>query len=104
MPTLIEICDTGAIKPHNAACFLLPNGTEILVAHTEHGFFATDSICTHEDSPLCNGAVKNGTISCPLHGSRFDLKTGQALEEPAQHALKVYPLEIRDGKVHVAIG
>ena len=68
------------------------NGQYILIANIENQLYAVDDMCTHEDASLSLGALKELTISCSLHGSRFCLKSGVALDEPAELALNVYKI------------
>lgn len=70
------------------------DGQRILLAHTGGTVYATDDTCTHEDASLATGSLKGDCVKCPLHGSRFNLQTGQALDEPAEGALKTYAVKI----------
>jgi Rieske Fe-S protein len=63
-------------------------------AGTVHCF---TSLCTHQGCSV--NAVKNGTISCPCHGSRFDARTGAAVHGPATAPLRAVPVVVRDGTV-----
>jgi nitrite reductase (NADH) small subunit len=52
-------------------------GVDIAVFRTrEGGVFVTQAYCPHKQGPLADGVVGAGTVICPLHGSRFDLRTG----------------------------
>ena len=64
--------------------------TPVLIANVDNNFYAVDDTCSHEDASLSLGALKGTTISCPLHGSRFCLKSGQAIDEPAETPLTTY--------------
>ncbi len=65
-------------------------GERVLIANLDGVFHAVSDTCTHEDASLSLGALKPGTVSCPLHGSRFCLATGAALDEPAEDPIRVY--------------
>ena len=41
-----------------------------------------------------------GTLSCPRHGYRFDLVTGECQAHP-EFNLKIYPIEIRGEDIYV---
>jgi nitrite reductase (NADH) small subunit len=43
------------------------------------GVHATDPFCPHRQGPLADGLVGAGTVTCPFHGFRFDLRTGCAI-------------------------
>ncbi|KAA3627151.1 MAG: non-heme iron oxygenase ferredoxin subunit [Proteobacteria bacterium] len=75
-------------------------GERILVANVDGVYYAASDTCTHEDASLSNGALKDDcTVACPLHGSRFDLKTGEALDEPAETPLVTYRADLIDGNL-----
>jgi 3-phenylpropionate/trans-cinnamate dioxygenase ferredoxin subunit len=79
-------------------------GKRILLANTNGTIYACDEMCTHEDFSLALGALQGDCLKCSLHGSRFDLKTGKPLDEPADEDLAVYPVKIEDNKIFVALG
>ncbi|MDJ0957764.1 MAG: non-heme iron oxygenase ferredoxin subunit [Arenicellales bacterium] len=77
------------------------HGAWIVVANIENEYFAIADTCSHEDASLYKGVLKSGYIRCPLHGSRFDIKTGQPLEEPAEEPVDVYPVCVQDNVVYI---
>ena len=42
-------------------------------------------------------------MRCPLHGSRFNVRTGEALEEPAEQALRTYPVREEGRRILVGL-
>ena len=75
----------------------------LLLANIEGRFYAADDTCTHEDASLSAGVLKDGLVRCPLHGSRFNVCTGEALEEPAEQGLRVYPVRVEGERVLVGL-
>ena len=77
-------------------------GDEIvaLVQH-EGQLFAIRDECSHGRVMLSLGEVDECTIECFAHGSRFDLRTGEALDLPATQPVPVYPVKVEDGNVLV---
>ena len=51
-------------------------GRRVAVFRTAEGFHAIDAACPHEGGPLADGLVADSCVTCPLHGWRFDLRTG----------------------------
>ncbi|MCG8125814.1 MAG: Rieske 2Fe-2S domain-containing protein, partial [Candidatus Thiodiazotropha taylori] len=45
------------------------------------------------------GCIEDHNIKCSLHGSRFCLKTGRPLEEPADEPIGTYPVKIDDNQI-----
>lgn len=62
---------------------------------------AVHDICSHEQWSLSEGWVEDNTIECDLHGSVFDLDTGQPESLPAVKPIPVYACEVRDGEIWV---
>ena len=75
----------------------------LLLARTEESHYAVDEMCSHEDYSLYLGCIEDHKIKCSLHGSYFDLRTGAALDEPAQEPIRCYPVELAEGKVWVDV-
>jgi len=76
---------------------------KLLIAHTNHGVYAAAEVCTHEDARLCDGNLTDTLVKCPLHGSRFDLRTGQVLDDPATENLQIFPTKVVDQQVVVTL-
>ncbi len=80
------------------------DGTDILLVHDSHGdWHATQGICTHEYFELDKGFLTDGTLTCALHLSRFDLETGEALDPPAELPLALYAVIVEDGQVYLEL-
>jgi 3-phenylpropionate/trans-cinnamate dioxygenase ferredoxin subunit len=80
------------------------DGTDqVLVINTGGEFSAVQGICSHEYFELDQGFLTNGTLTCALHLSRFDLSSGEPLDPPAEAPLAVYPVVIEDGRVLIEV-
>ena len=55
----------------------------------------------HAEVSLSEGEVEDCTIECWLHGSQFDLRTGQPLSLPAIRPVPVYPVRVEGDAVLV---
>lgn len=75
----------------------------ILLAYTENTVYAVDDMCTHEDASLSKGSLHGVCVKCPLHGSRFRLPTGEALDEPAEESLNTYEVKVEDDTILVRL-
>jgi len=65
-----------------------------------HGqFYAVQARCSHAAQSLAQGAVRGTEVTCPRHGARFDIRTGECLAAPAQTPLSRFPVFIDGGKV-----
>jgi len=64
---------------------------------------AIDDTCSHANVSLSEGDVEDGEIECWLHGSRFDLRSGEPTGLPAVTPIAVYPVKIDGGDVFVSV-
>jgi 3-phenylpropionate/trans-cinnamate dioxygenase ferredoxin subunit len=78
-------------------------GRRILLANVAGRVCAVDDTCTHEDASLSTGVLRGELVKCPLHGSRFNVCTGKALEEPAEEDLRTYPVRLEGGRILVGM-
>lgn len=74
-------------------------GQAFLIARIEDDLYAVEDLCSHEDYPLSYGCLDGECIKCSLHGSRFSLKTGAPLDEPADQPIATYGVMIEDGQI-----
>ncbi len=74
---------------------------EIAVFRLSDGFYAIEDLCSHAESTLSDGKLRDDEIHCPMHGARFSIKTGAALSPPAYEAIATYPVRIENGMVQV---
>ena len=77
------------------------HGAWVVIANIDNEYFAIADTCSHEDASLYKGVLEDGYIRCPLHGSRFDMRTGQPIEEPAEEPVDVYPVRVVDNVVYI---
>lgn len=77
-------------------------GRQILLCHSSGRIFAVENKCSHADEKLECGRMRSGWIACPLHGARFNLETGAAMNPPATQPIQTFDVRIVDGIVEVA--
>jgi 3-phenylpropionate/trans-cinnamate dioxygenase ferredoxin subunit len=77
---------------------------EVAIVRDEAGdLHAISDICSHGQVSLSDGEVDGRTIECWLHGSTFDLRTGEPLGLPATRPVPVYPLTLDGDRVLVDV-
>lgn len=99
---IITLCTKDDFNENNMLEVIHENHS-YLVAKVDKEYFAVDNMCSHENSELILGCLKNKTIKCSLHGSYFDLETGKPLNEPADEPIKTYPTVIKDNNICIEI-
>jgi nitrite reductase/ring-hydroxylating ferredoxin subunit len=78
-------------------------GKAIAVFNIGGTFYALANACTHVGGPLGEGRVQGTTVTCPWHGSQFDVTSGQVIKGPARRPVATYPVRVQGDDVFVAI-
>ena len=77
----------------------------VLICRDGDDVFAIGNQCTHQGAALDRGVVRIAgsvrTVTCPAHGSMFDLETGKVMRPPATKPVPVYDVKVEDGRVYV---
>jgi 3-phenylpropionate/trans-cinnamate dioxygenase ferredoxin subunit len=96
------IADASEIPP-GATYQAVVGETEIAIYNVDGELYATQDTCSHEEASLSGGELFGHQIECPLHGARFDIRTGKALTLPAVYPIKTYPVRVVDGRVEIEL-
>lgn len=102
MSQWIEVATIYEI-PENAVLSVEVEGLELAIFRIDGAFYAIEDLCTHADAALSDGFIEGSVVYCPLHGAKFDVKTGRALCPPAYEPVRVFPLRLQDERIEVEI-
>ena len=100
---MIRVCGVADVPKGSAKPFTVDDVEIALVHADDDNFYAVYDECSHAAIPLSEGEIHGCTLECWLHGSRFDLRTGEPTGLPATEPVPVYPVEVRDGDVYVSL-
>ena len=98
----IKLAELDEIRPGHLLK-IQHEGVAYLLANVEGTIYATDDLCSHEDASLSTGALKGECVSCPLHGSRFNVRTGEPIENPATETIRTFPVRVENNKVMIRV-
>lgn len=98
----VAVCEVADIRAGESRPFEIEDKV-IAVYNVDGEFFATDDECTHEEASLAEGFLEDHLIECPLHGSQFDLRTGEVLSLPAVMPVDTYPVRVEGQRVQIEI-
>lgn len=73
----------AAPAPGKAACAKVGK-REVAVFNVGGQLSAIDNKCSHSGGPLCKGAVEGAVVTCPWHGSKFNVTDGSVVAGPAR--------------------
>ncbi len=77
------------------------DGVVVAIARLAGTYHAFQEFCTHRYGPLSEGRLADCEVTCPWHGSRFDVRTGKVTGGPAKLDLPTYAVEISEGKIWI---
>lgn len=76
----------------------------VAVYRVAGGLHAIADRCPHAGVALSGGEADGGVLTCPGHGSRFDICTGERLRGPADTDIAVFPLVDMGGQICLLAG
>ncbi|MHB8657660.1 MAG: Rieske (2Fe-2S) protein [Solirubrobacteraceae bacterium] len=76
-------------------------GRRIAVFRLPDGWAAIDGDCPHRGGPLSDGIVAERCVTCPLHGRRFDLRSGAHAH--GEDRVAVHEIRERRGKLYLRL-
>jgi nitrite reductase/ring-hydroxylating ferredoxin subunit len=79
-------------------------GMDVLLVRRDGVLFGIADVCSHAGGPLHEGSLDGCVVTCPWHGSRFWVDSGQPLRGPATFPQPTFTVEERDGVVSVKLG
>ena len=100
--TWSRLCPINAV-PDGEVLPVALDGEPFAVCSIDGKFHVIADRCTHADVPLSQGFFEGCEVECPLHGSRFDIRTGKCLSPPAKQDVAVFATEVRDGHLYIKL-
>jgi 3-phenylpropionate/trans-cinnamate dioxygenase ferredoxin subunit len=73
-----EIGKTEDLSPGNMKG-VKSEGKDLLIANVAGQYYAAEGHCPHMKANLSKGKLNGSIVTCPMHGSQFDLKTGKVV-------------------------
>jgi nitrite reductase/ring-hydroxylating ferredoxin subunit len=101
----IPLCALDEVPPPGEAKRVEIEGRlPLAVFNLEGEIFVTDDFCTHGGASLAEGFIdQDGTVECPFHQGRFDIRTGNAVAAPCHLPLPTYRVRIDEGRVLIEL-
>ena len=98
-PTSLTNLGRSSDFPEGVLCPVDASGMRVVVARIQGQLCALSAVCSHAGGPLAEGRLEGSVVTCPWHGSQFDLKDGTVLRGPATFPQPPLVVQERDGVV-----
>ena len=102
MGKLVKVASAAEV-PSGSGKFVEVEGKRIAVFNVGGRYYAIDNACPHRGGPLSEGTLEGEVVTCPWHGSKFNVTTGAVLSPPAQSGVTHYPLRESGGELSVEV-
>ena len=103
MNSWIEIGHLEEIPRQGSRIIATPDGNVAVFRTVEDEVYAVRDRCPHKGGPLSQGIVHGKRVACPLHNWVIQLDSGEAVA-PDQGRTACFAVEVREGRVWVALG
>jgi nitrite reductase/ring-hydroxylating ferredoxin subunit len=91
MAEFTPVAKSGDIAEGQLAKFDV-NGVDVAIANVDGTLYAFGDVCTHAQCSLAEGELEGTTVTCPCHGSQFDVTTGEVRNPPATEPVQSFPV------------
>jgi nitrite reductase/ring-hydroxylating ferredoxin subunit len=114
----VPVCELGEI-PEGLFKIVILGDVEIGLTQSGGRVYAVRNICPHMSAPICRGRVlgtmlpsnpgefvfglDDQVVVCPWHQWEFSLETGRPVFTNAKGRLRLYPVEVHEGRVHIDV-
>ncbi len=78
-------------------------GRRIALFNLGGAFYAIDDACPHRGGPLSEGEIEGEVVTCPWHGARFCIRTGEVLSPPAAQNVACYPVRVHGEELEIEL-
>ena len=101
-----RVCSFSEVPEDGSLRVELPD-VDVAIVNFDGQVYAIEDVCSHAEVALTDGEVEEfdgaPTIECALHGSCFDLRTGDPTNLPATEPVPVYPVRVEGDDVYVDV-
>ncbi|HVZ40878.1 MAG TPA: Rieske (2Fe-2S) protein [Candidatus Kapabacteria bacterium] len=92
----IRVCSIKEIPRRRGKEIVFDEETQVAIFNIDDTLYAVSNICPHQHAPvIADGYIEDCTITCPLHGWVYDLRSGRAIGGTGK--LKTYDIYL-DGE------
>jgi len=107
IPETMRLMAKPVVNPGDGLIARLPDNPEdpICVFRIGNEYFGIRDVCPHAGFSLADGDfdASTGIVTCPEHGSRFNVHSGERVRGPADYSIKTYPVTIEGNDIYVHV-
>jgi 3-phenylpropionate/trans-cinnamate dioxygenase ferredoxin component len=102
MGEFVKVASSTEVAEGDLAAFDV-GGERVAIANVGGAFHAFGDTCTHLQCSLAEGELEGTVVTCPCHGSQFDVTSGAVLRGPAQEPVRSYAARVENDALRLEI-
>jgi nitrite reductase/ring-hydroxylating ferredoxin subunit len=102
MSEYVKVAKTSEITPGTGK-YVEVQSNPIALFNLDGNFYAISNTCTHRGGPLAEGFIAGDEVTCPWHGARFKIPTGEVLGPPAPKSVPQYNLRVQGDDIEIEV-
>lgn len=103
MSKKVKVANKSDLSPGNGMAVDANNKSIALFQLDDGSYCAINNKCTHVGGPLGEGQLEGNIVTCPWHGARFDVTSGECLGPLAKGNVASYPVFLEGDDIFVEI-
>jgi 3-phenylpropionate/trans-cinnamate dioxygenase ferredoxin subunit len=107
--SFIQVATTDQVPSGSMRSYTV-NDKGILITNYDGKYYAMNLKCTHMGGDLSKGKLEGRVVTCPRHGSKFDITTGECISGPKLGFIKpkvknenIYSVKVEGNSILVDI-
>ncbi len=101
MAKVVKVAEVNDLSPGQGKV-VHAEGQDIALFNVDGTFHAIHNTCLHRGGPLGDGGLEGTTVTCPWHGWRYDVTTGNNVKNPAVSVVS-FPVKVEGADVLVVM-
>ena len=102
MAGFVKVATTDEVAPGQAKKVQV-GGKTVALFNVGGSYHAIDDTCTHRGGPLSEGHVEGDVVTCPWHGAKFKVASGEVLGPPARTGVASYHIRVSGSDIEVEV-
>ena len=103
MAKFLKVATTSEFESAAGGKLVHVDEQEIALFKVGGNYYALENACPHAGGPLADGELEGDVVTCPWHGSQFNVMTGAVVGPPANCGVKSFPVRATGNDVEIGI-
>ncbi|MBI3988408.1 MAG: non-heme iron oxygenase ferredoxin subunit [candidate division NC10 bacterium] len=102
MARFVKVATTDQV-PVGEAKLIGIDEKQVALFNLDGAYYILDDTCPHQGGPLSEGFVEEGIVTCPWHGAKFNVKTGEVTGPPARSGVARYNVRVQGSDIEIEL-